>query len=1051
MRGHETQSIILHGSWIPGESGRCFAVWAEMTRQNRSPQNAKRHSCRAPKTVLYEFMKATWPELATDFVEKTVWAVLPGRNGQTVPSPEFQAAQSIESKAPTEWLVRELSAITIRDPMAFLGDLGKMRSVGPARSGSDLRFWAHMTERLNGMMARHEYIPGFFADTENFAKADFRAGARRRQTKKKAKSTEKLQGGLVAGWEYLQGILEFDIQQLADCAPGICRSLWLDKPECANGGIPLHDAKGLIGNFASTTLNRYMKERKYPLKVRKMVDHDPFALAIQTPGGNEFFRGGSAYEISGNQKNQWVLWRKRVNQTFSDSDNRICFRLRDPDYANPDSWKLEWLLSSHGEPSRLFPLKDFWNSKKSKEDIRDVLLQLGQAARLYGRLWDGMNSAAPDSVALDREEALRFLREEAPLLQGAGYRVIVPSWWTASGQRRIRVKMHARLAPNAKGIQAAASGLLGLDSIVEYSPTLIFNGVELTMEEWNAAVQSKQELVSIRGHWMELKAEEIERLEEFWNSHDSIHEMTVADMIRAEAEPDVEFEVEGDLKGMLEALRDSGGVTIHDQPEGFAGNLRGYQLRGFSWLSCLESYGFGTVLADDMGLGKTAQTLAAMLKDLRDRPDGGQTLLVAPTSVLGNWRREVEKFAPEIATFIHHGTQREKGEKRFSELIADVDLVIVSFGIARMDGKLLRSVNWRRLVIDEAQNIKNPTAAITKALKAIPARRRIALTGTPVENRLMDLWSLYNVINPGMLGDSVAEFRREFEKPIMKDGDRKTLERLRGIVRPFILRRLKSDKSIIGDLPEKIEQNVMCSLTMEQASLYEAVVRDVESKLQNGDAKARSGVMLGALTRLKQICNHPSQFLQDGSDFSEKRSRKLERACGMVDEIIEKEESVLIFSQFTEIGKNLENLFRMRGNGRIFYMHGGTPRALREDMVDKFQDPGSEASVFILSLRAAGVGLNLTNANHVIHFDRWWNPAVENQATDRAYRIGQKKVVMVHKFVTADTLEERIDEMIESKRKLAEDVVGADESWLSNMESEAFIELIRLNRKSVLE
>ncbi|HEY9638881.1 MAG TPA: DEAD/DEAH box helicase, partial [Coleofasciculaceae cyanobacterium] len=370
--------------------------------------------------------------------------------------------------------------------------------------------------------------------------------------------------------------------------------------------------------------------------------------------------------------------------------------------------------------------------------------------------------------------------------------------------------------------------------------------------------------------------------------------------------------------------------------------------------------------------------------------------------------------------------------------------------LARKDEKLLGSVDWHRLVVDEAQNIKNPKAAQTKAIAKIPAHHRLALTGTPVENRLLDLWSIFNFLNPGYLGKE-AQFRQSFEVPIQKNNDKVKSATLKKLVEPLILRRVKTDQSIIKDLPDKVEQKLFCNLTKEQASLYEAVVKDVEQQLASAEGIQRKGLILATLMKLKQICNHPMQFLQDDSDFTPERSHKLSRLTEMITEAIEEGESMLIFSQFTEIGEALEKYIRHTLHYNTYYLHGGTHRNKRERMITEFQDPESEPSVFILSLKAGGVGITLTKANHVFHFDRWWNPAVEDQATDRAFRIGQKKNVFVHKFVAIGTLEERIDQMIEDKKKLAGSIVGSDESWLTELDNEAFKQMIALNRNAIME
>ena len=1066
---------VLHGSWLPEEDGGLFVIWGEVQKPppRRKPKGGG-HPFHLGCDQLCGLVASVWSDVVGEVGFTSVWAVLPGCQGMPAASPEFQSASGQDAESPDEWRAWRVDAVSVGTPLALLLALDMLRGRPSVRPGKDLAFWSHLADRLAGAIQRHEYLPAIFGTeslvSETLVSRTLRvsaesvgSGGKVRSGKKRRKSgsvpPESMSGTFMSetftvGWELLHNVIETRLEPLGDCMPTICRSLQEQKPSGLNGTVPLWDARDLIRSFACAELNRQVRGAGLPKTVRKPFAETFIDLALDArpvekhgtrPSVADAHRGESV-PVTQDHWRQWRRWRDRINRAAAQVDEQICFRLTDPPDGTPDVWRLEWLLASRKDPSRLVPLKGFWSSDRPAGSVTEVLLQLGQAARLYPELWAGMECDAPDGVDFDREQALAFLHEHGPVLQAGGFRVIVPSWWTASGQRRLRLRINAQSSRSAGAAAAAeSSGLLGLESVVDWTPEIVLDGVALSREEWEEIVAAKAGLVYMRGQWMELVPEEIARLQDYWQADGEPAQMTVADLIRAEADEHTQVQARGELEDALRVLYDSSALDVCEQPEGFVGDLRRYQLRGFSWLTCLEGYGLGAILADDMGLGKTVQVLASVQRDRQAHPDGGPTLLVAPTSVLGNWQREAGKFTPGLTTLIHHGNTRARSEQDFRERIEGVDLVIVSFGVARLDRGLMNSVGWRRLVIDEAQNVKNPTAAITRALQAIPAQRRIALTGTPVENRLLDLWSLFNVINPGMLG-TVTEFRTDYERPVMRDGDRVALDRLRGIVRPFILRRLKSDRSIISDLPEKVEQNVLCSLTPEQATLYEAIVRDVEERLREESAKAHQGLMLGALTRLKQVCNHPAQFLQDGSAFTVERSHKLGRVCGMLDEIQAEGDSVLLFTQFTEVGRNLEMLLRERGGARVFYLHGGTPRALREDMVEQFQEPDGQACVFVLSLRAAGVGLTLTRASHVIHFDRWWNPAVENQATDRAYRIGQEKMVMVHKMVTIGTLEERIDALIESKKQLAEDVVGADESWLSDMGSDAFRELIRLDR-----
>jgi SNF2 family DNA or RNA helicase len=516
------------------------------------------------------------------------------------------------------------------------------------------------------------------------------------------------------------------------------------------------------------------------------------------------------------------------------------------------------------------------------------------------------------------------------------------------------------------------------------------------------------------------------------------------------SEDDLEVDHDDALAEMMTKLQDKSKLEPIPDPPKLQGTLRDYQKRGVFWLQYLEALGLNGCLADDMGLGKSVQLIARLVNEKESMESVPPTLLIAPTSVVGNWLHEIAKFAPHLQAMVHHGSDRIKHEAEFKEASLKHDVVITSFTLARKDEKLLSSVEWQRVVLDEAQNIKNPKAAQTRAILKLSAKHRLALTGTPVENRLLDLWSIFNFLNPGYLGKE-AHFRKSFEIPIQKDNNRIKSTTLKKLVEPFILRRVKTDQSIINDLPDKVEQKLYCNLTKEQASLYEAVVKNVTEQIADTEGIQRKGLILSTLLKLKQVCNHPAQFLQDGSDFSPERSHKLSRLAEMVEEAIAEGESMLIFSQFKEIGDALEKYLKQTCHYNTYYIHGGTSRIKREQMIAEFQNPETEPSVFILSLKAGGVGITLTKANHVFHFDRWWNPAVEDQATDRAFRIGQKKNVFVHKFVAIGTLEERIDQMISDKKKLSSAIVGADESWLTELDNEAFKQLIYLNKTAILE
>ena len=674
-------------------------------------------------------------------------------------------------------------------------------------------------------------------------------------------------------------------------------------------------------------------------------------------------------------------------------------------------------------------------------------------------LWQGMESAHPTGVDIDLQTAYEFLKNDALVLESAGFSIVLPSWWTPQGRKRARIRINAK--GKSRSSKAADTGgrYFDLPSLVQYRYELSVGGEPVSEQEWQDLVNAKSPLVRFRGEWMELDSQQMGQILELWRQQDQEDDPhTIGNLLKQFAEADVdttEFVFDEVLGNTLKGLQQQGSIEPRGDPAGLRGQLRDYQKKGLSWLVMQETLGLSPCLADDMGLGKTIQVIALLLHEREQLKPGRKsrllpTLLVAPTSVLSNWQKEIERFAPQIKSMIHHGVERAGTPTAFKKASNANDIVITSFTIARKDSQLLKQRQWRRIVVDEAQNIKNPKSAQAKAIYSLQAPYRIAMTGTPIENRLMDMWSLFHFLNPGYLG-TAAQFKRAYETPIQRDGNQPRSKQLQRLVQPFILRRLKTDKSVINDLPEKLEQKVYCNLTQEQASLYQAVVDDVQEKIEQTEGIKRKGLILSTLMKLKQICNHPAQFLQDGSAFEESRSHKLTRLTEMIEEALGESDSLLVFTQFTTVGNQLETLLREKHSCPVYYLHGGTSRKRREQMIESFQDPQTPAGIFILSLKAGGVGITLTQANHVFHFDRWWNPAVENQATDRAYRIGQKKTVFAHKMVILGTLEERIDKMIEEKQALADNIVGTNESWLTEMDNAAFRQLIELNRTTIME
>ncbi|MCX6692915.1 MAG: DEAD/DEAH box helicase, partial [Methanoregula sp.] len=624
----------------------------------------------------------------------------------------------------------------------------------------------------------------------------------------------------------------------------------------------------------------------------------------------------------------------------------------------------------------------------------------------------------------------------------------LPSWWK-QGRQRPSIRMALTGEPLKKG---SGSGKFSLDTILSFNWKIAIGDEEISPEEFEQLAERKIPLMKVRGRWIIFDPVEARRVISAFKKEYPDSEMTLSDALNLSlgGSENEEYSIDGltpdgHLKEFMDRLLSVKTPEPVTLPETFTGILRPYQKNGTAWLSMLTESGMGACLADDMGLGKTVQLIAHLTLQATNGEEKKKTLLVCPMSIIGNWLRELQRFAPSLRSYVHHGTKRCSGSQ-FSRARDDADLVITSYQTVQRDAELLASCQWDCVVLDEAQNIKNHTTKQARAVRKLPAASRIVLTGTPVENRLFELWSIMEFLNPGYLG-SATSFQKQFSIPIEKHHDTGRAQVLKQIVRPFLLRRLKTDRNIITDLPEKTIAKEFCPLTKEQASLYEAAVQDMLEKLETLEGIARKGAVLVALMRLKQICDHPALFLNDGSDLA-LRSGKLERLCEVLEEVLANNDRALIFTQYATFGEMLKPYLEKVFSTEVLFLYGKTKREARDEMVARFADKKGP-KIFLLSLKAGGIGLNLTAANHVFHIDRWWNPAVEDQATDRAFRIGQSKNVEVHLMISAGTLEEKIDAVLEDKRALAGSIIGTGEDWITNLSTQELRELLTLRKEAL--
>ncbi len=1078
---HGTAVSVGHGVWIPGEDLQfnnhgTFVFWVETHSTDNRPakNNSGLHpSHLAKKDDLIDFLKSSLlfsrsvindlkPELTSFHI------TLPGARGKPLPSVEMaQMLGELLPDNPDEygWHPWQVQGLAFNRPLLFLKELHYTSPFHPSCycQAGDLKFWSRYSQVFGNIVMCHQFLPAMKCH----------------QPSDKGAKLE-----IFSGWSPVSEQYENALSDFAKSMPVVCRSVYKTKPEKRKiDQLECMSSVELLQHFSEQQLEQLVIDSKVPIStLHKFSGHWPSDALINLGRNGRLDLKGKLdppKRLTLEDWRNWRTWQSRIvgsRSQYPQGENPVNtgflfgIRLHEPDDDRDVDWRIDYFVSAHDDPSLQVNLDEWWGLsklQKSKWSSRFgsqfehyLLISMAQAARICPLLWESMETSQPVGMDINLELAHDFLKNDALLLESAGFRVLLPGWWLSKNRQRARMRINASGKSKQSSSSQSPSGKFAMGSIVEFDYELSIGGQPVSYDEWQELVNAKSSLVKFRGEWMELDSDHMESILKRWQTQDESAKPSVSlqKMLKEMSESSeemTEFVFDEVLSDILSKLDAKEKIELLDDPRDLNGELRPYQKQGLSWLSTMNSLGLNLCLADDMGLGKTIQVIALLLHEQETKePLQDQkrtpTLLIAPTSVLSNWYKEIQRFAPKLKCVIHHGSDRITKTDDLKQLCKEHDVFITSFTLIRKDSDLFKSQTWQRIVVDEAQNIKNPDSAQTRAICSLKSTHRLALTGTPVENRLMDMWSLFHFLMPGYLGNK-AGFRKAYELPIQRNRDLVKTKQLQKLVHPFILRRMKTDPNIIDDLPEKVEQKVYCNLTREQASLYEATVKEVEQQLESVEGMHRKGLILATLTKLKQICNHPSQFLQDGSAFEQVRSHKLLRLNEMAEEALSESSSMLVFTQFTELGEQLERFLRNQHHCPVHYLHGGTSRKNRELMIESFQSEDTPAGIFILSLKAGGVGITLTRANHVFHFDRWWNPAVENQATDRAYRIGQKQSVFVHKMITLGTLEEKIDQMIEDKRALADSIIGSDENWLTEIDNDQFRKLISLNHKAIME
>jgi len=750
----------------------------------------------------------------------------------------------------------------------------------------------------------------------------------------------------------------------------------------------------------------------------------------------------------------WPLEQERQAGTVT-----VSLRLSEPE-EDSDVWLLETVLSTA-------TTKNYWTPAMRKQSLpivdalpakwqmfADAIEQ--QQAQIVDLLSiEDIRSDIFIRIMLEDLEVRTFLREDLARLQALGFDVVLPAWLKDLKQSKLRVRVSTG--------NVATKKVAGLDDILTFKWQFSMNGQSISPEQFKKLVDEKREFIRIGTEWFRVDANWMHEMralmqqaeDESWTVRELLFRELPEDLSLPLEEEDADdamrddpifaFELQKSLKSYMEQLSEKKGLPTVPVPTSLQAELRPYQHEGFEWLVFMREQGFGACLADDMGLGKTVQLISYLLHLYETTADTKPSIIICPTSVLGNWQKEIARFAPSLIVHTHYQANRAK-EDDFKQLVASEKphVILSTYGTVSQDAEFLQEVDWAAVVLDEAQNIKNMQTLQSRAIRKLHGTHHIALTGTPVENRLSELWAIFDFIHKGYLG-SFGRFNEEFILPVERDESESHKQKLRAKIQPFLLRRTKRDPNLQLNLPDKQESHEFCPLTTEQASLYEGYILETLDQLEQLTGFQKKGRVLKMLSKLKQLCNHPALYLKEpfeDADTMLTRSTKLERIVQMAAEIVDNGEQCLIFTQYIGMGQLLQHCFSELYNVDAPFLTGAMPKQQRDRLVEAFQ--AGDFPIFILSLKAGGTGLNLTAANHVLHADRWWNPAVENQATDRAYRIGQTQFVQVHKFVTIGTIEEKIDKMLAQKSALSEELIQSSQ-WLTELEDHELRDLMMLD------
>ncbi len=1015
-------------------------LWAETPLSNKGETD----SSDLPSAVSEEKLTEILKELDVDFskIEKIYLKIPLIENQVLLSSKVSNNLLALENKSKQEIPIKEFSVpaavLSPLDAINFLTSFIQNDNL-PARIDKTVTYWRELSKFVLELLTKGYFLPGM----------------------------NKINGKFFSSWNFLTtlGSFEEKFQILKESMPEACLSL--AKNIESNNNTKEEILSSFINTIGESLIRIFLK-RFDPFQGVLELRNDTKTL-IPRLWFQSLALEDSSLQISNFEltklEQRLKTWANKYYQSELKYSPQTAFRLISPEEKSPENpWILELGLRPIGEQEHFISAKEIWEASPNigvfanfqEEDLENFFLKdLGKALKVSPLLARALEESFPTKIMLNLEEAYDFLKKQAPALEQIGFSVVVPSWWTKS-RKQIGIKVNIDSGDDLNKTKIS-SALLGSTELLEFSWQAVLGGQDISKEDFLKLVAQNVPLQNINGEWIELDQKKISSTLNFLKSIENKKKISFFEALKIgldSNEDDILPVVGLSASGWIKQILDGNQLNLNlpEMPKDFHGTLRPYQQLGVAWLCSRLNIGIGCCLADDMGLGKTVQFLNFLLykKEFSSEEESLPILLVVPMSILMNWEQEAKRFTPSLKVYLHHGSQRLSG-KSFLNEAQDADIIITTYNLAYRDETLFTNIKLSGIVLDEAQNIKNIETKQSQAIRRLCQQnlnndrslpfKRLALTGTPLENHLEEIWSIFDFLNPGLLG-TYNDFKTRFAVPIEKFRDKERAAALSKLLQPFILRRLKSDPEIISDLPEKIEMEVPIPLTPEQASLYQIALDEIMPQLEAATGIHRKGLVLSTITKLKQICIHPALFLKDGSPLAG-RSHKISRLEQLLEEVVERGDKVLIFTQFAQFGHLLQPYLQEKLNLEVLFFHGGLNRTKRDTLVQKFQEK-SGPPVMILSLKAGGFGLNLTEANQIVHLDQWWNPAVEAQATDRAYRIGQKRNVQVRKLICQGTLEEKISAIQKNKVDLAQQIVLASKQELTQLSTDDLKSLLEL-------